>query len=57
MQQTVMGIDIFSAGFYVPVLIGLAALFILARVAKKLLKLGVFLAIIGLAVLIYFHIS
>ena len=56
MLDALMGIDIFNAGFYVPVIIGLIILFILAKVAKKLVKLAIFLAMIGLAVLLYLQV-
>lgn len=57
MLEALKNLDIFSSGFYIPVLIGLAVLFILAKVAKKLLKLAIFLAVIGLCVLVYLQIS
>jgi hypothetical protein len=53
MLEALKGFDIFNTGFIIPVIIGLVILFILAKVAKKLVKLAVFLAIIGLAVLLY----
>lgn len=53
MLEAFKGFDIFNTGFIIPVIIGLVILFILAKVAKKLVKLAVFLAIIGLAVLLY----
>ena len=56
MLDALKSIDIFNAGFYVPVIIGLIILFILAKVAKKLVKLAIFLAIIGLAVLLYLQV-
>lgn len=57
MLDALKSVDIFNPGFYVPVIIGLAVIFILAKVAKKLVKLAVFLAIIGLAVLLYLQMS
>lgn len=56
MLDALKGIDIFNAGFFVPVLIGLVVLIILAKVAKKLFKLAFFLGIVGLAVLLYMQI-
>ncbi len=53
MLDALKSIDIFNAGFIVPVLIGLVIIIILAKVAKKLVKLAIFLGIIGLAVLLY----
>lgn len=57
MLDALKNIDIFNSGFIVPVLIGLAIFFIVAKVAKKLVKLAVFLGIIGLAVLIYLQLN
>jgi hypothetical protein len=55
MLEAIKGLNILNPKFYVPVLIGLVFLFIIVKVAKKLVKLAVFVVIIALALLIYFN--
>ncbi len=55
MLEAFKGLNLLDPGFYVPVLIGIAVLFVVIKIAKKLVKLVLFIAVVGLALLIYFN--
>ena len=55
MLEAFKGLDILDPKFYIPVLIGIVVLFIVIKIAKKLVKFVLLLAVIGLALLIYFN--
>ena len=55
MLEAFKGLNILDPKFYIPVLIGVVVLFIVIKIAKKLVKFALLLAVIGLAVLIYFN--
>jgi len=55
MLEAFKGLNILDPKFYIPVLIGVVALFIIIKVARKLVKFALLLAVIGLVLLIYFN--
>ena len=55
MFEAFKGLNILDPKFYVPIIIGLVVLLIIVKVAKKLVKFAVFIALVGLALLIYFN--
>ncbi len=55
MLEAFKGLNLLDPKFYIPVLIGIVVLFIVIKVAKKLVKFVLVLAVIGLALLIYFN--
>lgn len=55
MLEALKGLNILDPRFYIPVIIGLVILFIIVKVAKKLVKLALFIAVVALALLIYFN--
>ncbi len=55
MLEAFKGLNILDPKFYIPVLIGIVVLFIAVKIAKKLVKFVLLLAVIGLALLIYFN--
>lgn len=55
MFEVFKGLNVLDPKFYVPVIIGVIVLFIIVKVAKRLVKFAVVVAIIGLALLIYFN--
>ena len=55
MFEAFRGLNILDPKFYIPVLIGIIVLFIVVKIAKKLVKFVLFIAVIGLALLIYFN--
>lgn len=55
MLEALKGLDIFDPKFYIPVIIGVIILFIVVKVAKKLVKLTLFIAVAALALLIFFN--
>lgn len=55
MLEAFKGLNILDPKFYIPVLIGVVILFIVIKLAKKLIKFALVLAVVGLALLIYFN--
>lgn len=55
MLEAFKGLNILDPKIFIPVLIGIAVLFIVIKIAKKLVKFVLLIAIIGLAMLIYFN--
>lgn len=55
MLEALKGLNILDPKFYIPVLIGIVVLFIIVKIAKKLVKFAIFIAVIALALLIYFN--
>jgi hypothetical protein len=55
MFEAFKGLNILDPKFYIPVIIGIVVLLIIVKVAKKLVKFAVFIAVVALALLIYFN--
>jgi len=54
MLEAFKGINLTDPKFYIPVIIGAIVLFIAVTLAKKLIKFVLVIAVVGLAVLLYF---
>ena len=55
MLEQLKGLNFLDPKFYIPVIIGVLVLVLVIWLAKKLFKFAIFLAIVALAVLIYFN--
>lgn len=55
MLEALNGLNLLEPKFYVPVLIGIVVLFLIVKVARKLLKMALFIAVIAIALLVYFN--
>lgn len=55
MLEAFKGLNLLDPKFYIPVIIGIVVLFIIIKVAKKLVKFAIFIAVVALALLIYFN--
>ncbi len=54
-MEILKGLGILNASFLVPVIVVVLVLFIIGKVAKKLLKLGILIAVIAIGAVIYFN--
>lgn len=54
-MEIIKGINFLDPGFYIPVLIGLLLFIIVVKVAKKLVKLAVFIGVVLLAAVLFFN--
>lgn len=55
MLEAFKGLNLLDPKFYIPVLIGIVVLFLVIKIAKKLVKFVLFIAVVGLVLLIYFN--
>lgn len=55
MFEALKGLNITDPKFYIPVIIGVVLLFIVIKVAKKLAKLAIFIAVAALVLIVYFN--
>ncbi len=54
-MEILKGINIFDPAFYVPVLAVLLIFIIVVKIAKKLIKLAIFIGVVILAAVLYFN--
>lgn len=54
-MEILKGLGILDPSFYVPVIVVAVIIFIIAKVAKSLLKLAVLIAVVALAAIIYMN--
>ena len=55
MFEGLKGLNVIDPKFIIPIIIGLVILFIIYKIAKKLVKLALFIGVLALAVMIYFN--
>jgi hypothetical protein len=55
MFEMFKGLNILDPKFFIPIIIGLIVIILIAKLAKKLIKFALLIALIGLALLVYFN--